>query len=428
MQFDAPPCDRENFLQVERQDPTMAVVHLAAALIWLSTFSISKSAEGLAFAILLLVAVLRLPRTHRLYAQIVRAAPFIALVALSLWQSLSVLWSEAPKLGLSDIAARQVFACLALWPLMSRWKVLLGAFIAGAVAFSALAITANLWHSELTRYIDETIVHNDVGPSGLIFAVALAALVGQWRASLIRAWLVFLPAALLLVGGIVTLGQRMPFLAGTSGALFSAIAPTHSRRIDKSFFWRTPAVIVTAMIAGNVVFMTTGNHRHWIPSVISYITDETADISPEAAASLTSHRAPLAEMAIDIWKDHPLIGAGAGGFSIGCKSRIRADPNLYGGSAALRTHLSKYNSSHNAFLDEASQRGVIGAGLLLTVLISCGWWAWQADPSNATLGMLAVWIALSLTTPATARAIPLLILALIVTRCSYIAINRRWLP
>ena len=428
MQTDAPPCDRENFLQIERQDPTIAAVHLAAACLWLSTFSIARSAEGLTFMILIVVAVLRLPRTRRLYGQIMRTVPFIAFLAFSLWQSLSVLWSEAPKLGINDIAARQVFACLALWPLMARWRVLLGAFIAGALAFSVLVITLRLWSTEFTKYINEAIVQKDIGPSGLTFAVALAALTGQWRSSMARAWFAFLPAAVLLICGIVTLGQRMPFLAGTGSALLSVVAPIHPRRINKAFIWRIVAVIVATAIAGTIVFVTTGNHRRWIPSVISYVTDETTDISPEDAAELTSHRGPLAKMAIAIWKDHPLIGSGASGFGIENKSRIIADPNLYGGSTRLRTFFSNRNSSHNALLDEASQRGIIGAALFLTVLISCGWWAWRVDPSNATLGMLAVWIALSLTTPATARGIPLLILALIVTRCSFIAINRRWLP
>ena len=378
--------------------------------------------------VLIVVAVLRLPRTRRLYAHVIHTAPFIAFLAFSIWQSLSVLWSEAPKLGLSDIAARQVFACLALWPLMARWRVLIGAFIAGALAFSVLVITHKLRSTGFTQYINDEIVQRNISPSGLTVAVALAALTGQLRSTMIRAWLAFLPVAAVLVFGIVTLGQRMPFFGGIGCALIALVAPVDPRRINKAFIWRLVAAILATAIAGTIVFVTTGRHRDWIPSVISYVTDETADISPKTVANLTSLRAPLAKLAVAIWEDHPVIGAGASGFGIESKALLRDNPNVYSCSEDVIAFLSTLRSSHNAFLDEASQRGIIGASLFLAVLISCGWWAWRTDPSNATLGMLAVWIALSLTEPSTSRGIPLLILALIVTRCSFIAINRRWLP
>ena len=102
-----------------------------------------------------------------------------------------------------------------------------------------------------------------------------------------------------------------------------------------------------------------------------------------------------------------------------------ADPDFYECSPERTALIAKLTSAHNAFLDEAAARGVVGVSLLAALVATCAWWAWKADPSTATLGMLAAWFGLSLTTPASLRTVPMMLLALIVARTSMLASCRR---
>ena len=423
---DLPGHHPEPFAALERRGPHLAVVHLAAACLWLMLLGVSRGAEGVAFGLLMAAAVIRLPVTWRVYARLLDASPFLALLCFAEWQSLSVLWSQAKGISLSDVVPRYVLVCLAIWPLMGRWRTLMLALAAGAAAYAAFLVALFALKPTPTQQWLVARVTSDIPTAGITMAVALAAMTGRpWPRGWWARGAVVLGAGMVLCG-IGTLGQRMPMIAGIGGAMAGLFAPPGGHRTLRTLAWRVALALATVAALGSLALMVAGGrNRAWVSSVYSTIADTGNPLDQEAAAELSSERAPLARMAIAIWSDHPLFGAGAQGFAVENKRRTAADPDFYGCSPERTARIARLNSAHNAFLDEAAARGIVGISLLATLVATCAWWAWRADPSTGTLGMLTAWLALSLTTPASLRTVPMMLLAIIVARTSMLAGCRR---
>jgi O-antigen ligase len=401
-------------------------MHLVAGCLWLMLLGVSRGAEGVAFGLLMAVAVIRLPVTWRIYARLVDATPFLLLLCFALWQSLSVLWSQAKGVGINDVLPRYVLACLAIWPLMGRWRTLMLALAAGAAGYAGFVMVLSA--STVTPAQQELMarVFSDVPTAGITMAIALAAMTGRpWPRGMWARGTIVLGAGAVLCG-IGSLGQRMPMIAGISGAMAGLLAPAGGNRTLRSLAWRLAlALAAVAMLGSLALALGNARNRAWVSTLYSTVTAVEGPLKQDEAAQLSSDRAPLARMAIAIWRDHPLFGAGAQGFAVENKRRIAADPEFYGCSPERTAGLAKLNSAHNAYLDEAAARGIVGISLLAALVATCAWWAWKADPSTATLGMLAAWFGLSLTTPASLRTIPMMLLALIVARTSMLAGCRR---
>jgi len=401
-------------------------MHLVAGCLWIMLLGVSRGAEGVAFGLLMAVAVIRLPVTWRIYARLVDATPFLLLLCFALWQSLSVLWSQAKGVGINDVLPRYVLACLAIWPLMGRWRTLMLALAAGAAGYAGFVLLLSASKATPTQQALMARVTSDIPTAGITLTVALAAMAGRpWPRGWWARGAVVLGAGMVLCG-IGTLGQRMPMIAGIGGAMAGLFAPPGSHRTLRTLAWRVVLALATLTALGSLALMVAGGrNRALVSSVYSTISDTGKPLDHEAAAQLTSERAPLARMAVAIWSDHPFFGAGAQGFAVENKRRIAADPEFYGCSPERTAGLAKLNSAHNAYLDEAAARGIVGISLLAALVATCAWWAWKADPSTATLGMLATWFGMSLTTPASLRTIPMVLLALIVARTSMLAGCRR---
>ena len=423
---DLPGSFREPFAEPERRGPHLAAVHLVAACLWLMLLGVSRGAEGVAFGVLMAVAVIRLPVTWRVHARLLDATPFLAFLCFAEWQSLSVLWSQAKGISLNDVVPRYVLACLAIWPLMGRWRTLMLALAAGAAGYAAFIVVLFALKPTPIQQALVARVTSDIPTAGSTMAVALAAMTGRpWPRGWWARGAVVLGAGTVLCG-IGTLGQRMPMIAGIGGAMAGLFAPPGGHRTLRTLAWRVALALVTVAALGSLALVVAGGrNRAWVSSVYSTIADTGKPLDHEAAARLTSESAPLARMAIAIWSDHPLFGAGAQGFAVENKRRTAADPDFYGCSPERTAGIARLNSAHNAFLDEAAARGIVGIALLATLVATCAWWAWRADPSTGTLGMLTAWLALSLTTPASLRTVPMMLLAIIVARTSMLAGCRR---
>ena len=407
----------------------MASLHLAAACVWLVVLGASRGAEGIAFGLLVAAAAVRVPVTWRLYGRLLGAAPFRLLLCFAAWHSLSVLWSPAKHIDAGDVLPRHVFVCLALWPLMDRWRVLMTALAAGAVAYAAgLMVLSACGSVPLAKQLLSNHVLKDIPTAGITMAMALAAMAGRpWPRAMWARGMVALGTGAVLCG-IGTLGQRMPMIAGIAGAAAGLLAPAGGNRSMRSLAWRLALALAAVATLGSLA-LTLGNARNraWVSALYSTVMDAGQTLTQDEAATLTSERAPLARMALAIWRDHPLFGAGANGFAVENKQRTAADPAFYEASPRTTAQLAKLASAHNAFLDEAAARGIVGISLLAALVATCAWWAWTADPSTATFGMLVAWFGISLTTPASLRIVPMMLLAIIVARTSMLAGARRTL-
>ena len=125
----------------ERADPRGHAIHLGIALLWAAMQSITIAGEGIAWGLLVAIALLRLPRIHRAYRPVWRDRLWWVLVAWFGWSSLTVLWGpDARPAVASGIPDRWLITPLLLWPIMGRAWLLLGAFAVDGALHACIAI------------------------------------------------------------------------------------------------------------------------------------------------------------------------------------------------------------------------------------------------------------------------------------------------
>jgi O-antigen ligase len=406
----------DRFAEVERADPTMAFVHLVAACAWMATLSIGRAPEGIAFGILMAVAAVRAPKTARLYPQLVGCSALVLLVAFAEWQGLSSLWSSAPRLGARDYLPRYVFIPLALWPVMHRWPTAIAAFaIPAAVHGAAIAIAGFARHG-WNPGVHNGLATNEIGMTGHAFAIAVAVLAGAAGPRSIAGWMTRIASIAAIATGVLSMGQRTPILAATAGAGTSlAMRWRGALRTTRG---RIRVAVAVACIALLGVGFLGASHRNraWIRGLARLTDPTTGSPTDSALWDATSARLPLYRVALDIWGDHPVIGAGARGFAIGNAERAESRPGDFGVPQAAAPDFAKLTCAHNGFLDEAAERGIVGVALLAALVGSCWLGALRLDAWPGTAGMIAAWSVASITQPVTVRGVPMMILAIIVTR------------
>lgn len=81
--------------------------------------------------------------------------------------------------------------------------------------------------------------------------------------------------------------------------------------------------------------------------------------------------------AVDLWREHPLVGAGPGAFER--VSTLGGDPDTA--------------SAHSSVLQVGAETGWVGVVLLLAIVLTGLWWAARGRPAPAVVGV-ATWTAL----------------------------------
>jgi O-antigen ligase len=407
----------DRFAEVERADPTMAFVHLVAACAWMATLSIARAPEGITFGILMAVAAVRVPRTVGLYPGLVSSAAFVLFLAFVEWQALSVLWSSAPNLGVRDWLPRFAFVPLALWPVMHRWRDLLVPFVASAAVHGGLVGSAALWRSGWSPSSSNGLLTSDICMTGIVMATAMATLGAHSISSSPNKSAVRAIMGVPLLAGIILLGQRMPVIASVFGFATSA-ARTQAR--GRLGFGRIAVGSIVALAITVALLASGARNRAWLGTALQAACAPQGTVTDAQFATVTTSRPQLARIAAAMWSEHPWTGAGARSYEHEARRRLAEDPAAYGVASNQRKWLTDAACAHNAFLDEASERGVIGLGLLVALLAACWWRAWKLDPWSGTAGMLGVWTVACLTQSMTVRGVAVLLLAVIVTRCAFV--------
>jgi len=226
----------------------------------------------------------------------------------------------------------------------------------GACANAALVILQdrNLWmplkltvqgHYASVGLLGNT---NDVGM--FLFAPALAAVILVVVGRGVRRW-IYAAVAVLLAGGLVASGSRMAFAAVAAGLLVFALG--HSRR--------AAAVAVAALVVLAVPALSSS-------TILGRGVREAA-----AAAAKRDYQQLLSERlvpfltAIDMTRDHPLLGVGPGCFKYHYMPYRVALATHYP-QAWTRGWPMNWGEVHNDHLQVASETGLPGYALFLAAL------------------------------------------------------------
>ena len=132
-----------------------AIGHAAHALVaTLAVFlqPIANAPANVGFVLLCIMGALRVHRLWRAWALMFREWFWLLLIAWAAWTGITLLWSEAPEYGLRQWGAfRAVLWVPLLWPVMDRWRWIIGGLLAGVACGNALQLSQYWWGWPMRR-------------------------------------------------------------------------------------------------------------------------------------------------------------------------------------------------------------------------------------------------------------------------------------
>ena len=402
--------------------PTVARhVERWACFAWFAALPNSNSLEAISFSVWLASSVSLLPTRRSAVASLLRSTPFVLFASMCLLRFASVAWSDAEVQPLSQLS-RFLLLPLMLVPLVGSWPLLIGGFIGGACAGAIILIVRNVRLEETRTYV-ELITHGkDIGMMCACFAQAFGVVICLGPVLWCRHVALQLLAAALALTGMILCGQRTAILATTAGLVAYLLMLIASGAI-RSHQRRQHAVSAGIALAAVLVLLVSNPRtRDWVARRFAPL-DQQAGLL--ADGGLAADRGPLLRAAFIIWRDHPLLGAGAGSFQPEVASLCKESPDRLGLTPERASGFSTLTTSHNGLGDELACRGALG-GLIYVSLVASIVWAALRRPSSLALGVaIAVWLAFSLTDAVTLRGTHLAILAVIVTAAAAVNVQRR---
>jgi len=129
----------ERFAEVRERDAVGHRVHVAFAMAHAFALPLAPAPEAIAFGLLVLYAVIRLPNTWRLYPRVLRAPALLAFAAWMAVHAASILWSIDQAEGLTELKAfRVILLPLALWPVLDCVAWILGSLLGGVLVMNGI--------------------------------------------------------------------------------------------------------------------------------------------------------------------------------------------------------------------------------------------------------------------------------------------------
>lgn len=392
----APPTENElRFGEVRARDGNGWRIHLGAAMFYCFFLGWPTTFLEWAPIPLLVVWLVRVPRSHRVFFALVREPVVWLTLAFAAWQALSFIWTPDRAHGVKDFGQfRWALVLGTLWPVLDGRRWLIGAVAAGFVVGqcsqglhlvgSVFEIESLTWSRPENRNsgwwdpaVAGTLLVGVVGlhlgglasleqPRARRLSTALAVVAGTGLAAtgtrgawLAAAVLVLLVAARVLVGRF----RRARESAATTGG--RARGPSLGALIGVS-----SVLVATAGVA----WLTLGEGaRARIAAGVGEVRGaiERGDFSTDTGA-----RVIMLRWAVDGALEHPVRGLGVGGFNSYCKQRVaeldlRREAALAGGDPADRDIRPPrlHRHAHNQMLHTLCAQGVPGGVLLLLLAL-----------------------------------------------------------
>lgn len=379
--------------EARQRDPGGDRVRLVLAMLLLFTMSLTTAPSGIAFALLAIYTLIRLPWTSACYDPVLRTLVMRIALAWVVWCAVTIVWSSNRGQGFDELSStRMLLLPLMLWAVINRGPWLIVAVLTGVLVqngvqlIHALNLTDALRHGEGIR----------VG--GLLHPIQTGILCGCavcWYLSAIiheRSWRRW--GAVVLAGiafaGLIATGSRGPWLALAVALPLQMILIVIRRPAA-----RKAALIATVCgILAGVIVMLLG-HR--------MITERFEDAAMEYRAAIEEGdygtsvglRIGLWSWAWDSFREKPLLGHGLGSF----RDVMITQPTYLKAEERWPERAKDYmqrDHAHSTYLHLLSSAGVFGAGLFAALLIITLVGAWRSPLdhpfADGMLPALVVWI------------------------------------
>jgi O-antigen ligase len=369
----------------ERADPRGHAIHVALALLWAFVQSITNAGEGIAWGMLLAITILRVPKVWWCWVPAVRDPLWWLMVAWFGWTSLTSAWG--PDLGASTPSAipdRWLFTPLMLWPVMGRPWLVLGAMAAGGAAHACVALVLSWKGSGWATYGDVR------GLSALSmtqwqflssFVLCVAGVRWMGGAGRAVAILAAVPAAL----GVWILAVRTVMAAAIAGAAVAFLRPFPRARRAR---WALALACVATVFAGAWLVARSPAWQR-VEKSLEQASELRAEGRRDAAiATASGARLTLIRATLDIGREHPILGGGAGWFAARLPQwslvEIARDPRE-------RQYLESWPTGvlqhcHSTLLQAWVDGGIPSAALLAALLLGLAWRLWTQSRTSAIAG------------------------------------------
>jgi O-antigen ligase len=291
------------------------------------------------------------------------------------WDTLIALWiasgyASAVFAGIQHDEWRAVADLLryasVLW-LLKRSHYPERTWILTAVAIIAGTVVGLVWGYVIVATTPEPLVLNSVGHVNhsaiylaIVFGLALAAALASWSAS---SWAMrALSAALLAAFGVSLLWMQSRGAVGA--AFFMAVVLLCAHGIQQRRH-RAALALIAVVVLGTTLLLQ--------PEVIKKNAKFTAE------GKFLNVRDGVWRVGISAWREFPLFGVGMDGFG-----RIRAD-HLEAWSAKRGEPFDKQSflftsHGHSLYITTLAERGAVGLGVLLAVLVAWAASLWRGFP------------------------------------------------
>lgn len=356
-------------------------IHTILAAVYLLLLPLATAPKDIAFGLLLVWTLVRLPHTWRSYRATWRPPINWALLAWAAWEAASLLWSDDRKQGFDELGAyRALITPALLWPVIERGPWLIASFIAGVLLQNGAQLLQALEWLDVRPQEGEGRYGGLIHPIHTgIFCVAamcwtLSALL-RARSAATRAVAVIVLAV--VFAGLIATEARGPWLAAIVAMPLMLVVTLLRRPALR----RVAAVTTCAALLGVGAAWPLLHHR---------IADRIGAAVSEAREARENHvywtsvglRIGMTRWAWDMFQEHPVIGIGAGDY-------IEAQAADSDYQAALqrapsqkkRAYMTK-SHPHSLYLYTLACNGLVGAAVLAFVLLTVLWRAWIDPPDH----------------------------------------------
>ncbi len=362
---------------------------------WCFGITSSKPIEAAGFIIMALAVVARLSQTsvRGLYGSLLRSPVLWCLLAWAALVSASTLWhgTSGPPQRLGWLPDRDILVPFLLWPLVHRWRVLLGALVLGALAQSAMLVAATVSARQAGTMLTPATLPSRFGAYQLALAIGVLAAAPLLVPRLFSwAGIASSIALLILATGELLQTQRGGVFGSVMGLLVVSVAAIRARP-QRALARLAPLIVILAALGATAVYvdltspvverLETKSSGFWP------LTDGKA-IEYRSINTFTGSRLALTDAACSLIMQAPLFGHGEGDWGPSMKAWAEANPE----SPALKTSgnaLTGAGSCHNTLLHAAFVGG-IPAAIALGLTVPLALFALVRSRATRSMGGIAV--------------------------------------
>lgn len=353
-------------------DPYGHQLHNGFAMLYMLLLPWITAPKDVAFVLLVGYAMIRLPNTWRCYGPLVRSPLTWAFVAWIAWCATTALWSRDPEQAWDELSAMRVLLTpFAMWPVLDRLPMHLGAALLGVLAQQGCQLL------DFMGWVDfrvQDAQHGRVG--GWIHPIhtgtwCMAALCWHLAAALTsRGWMRAISIGLLFIAGLglVATQSRGPWLA-SAVAVPATLVVIAIRRPDSRVC--AMILVITAVVVGAGLLAWPVGNEMVTRRLDEAVSDVKLAVNEQAYWTPIGLRIGQAKWAWELYADHPVRGVGLGSFKDAMReldAYQKAEQRARDRDRDLIARMRR-DHPHSMYLHSLACTGLIGTLLMVMVMV-----------------------------------------------------------